>query len=93
MNHSEIRAREDLINEGWKVLRNGWPDFLCTRMKEGKMEFMVCEVKTPNDKLREEQLFVKRFFEMIDIPYVIKTIREPAKADATGTAKPTEVKE
>jgi hypothetical protein len=74
MNKCEIEAREQLIREGWKVLRNGWPDFICTKMVRGKMEFMVVEVKHNTDKLREEQLFIKEFFRLINVPYRVISI-------------------
>lgn len=89
MNKSEIEAREQLIQEGWKVLRNGWPDFLCTRIVNGEMEFMAVEVKFNGDTLREEQLFVKEFFRLINIPYrVISVGKKHSKPLQTRPFRP-----
>ena len=42
--------------EGWTVLRNGWPDFLCVRKRqEGGFDLMGVEVKAKGDKLRANQ--------------------------------------
>lgn len=42
MNRSERLEYRRLITDGWKVYRNGWPDFLAE--KDGKFRFI--EVKT-----------------------------------------------
>ena len=32
MHSSESQIKQQYENEGWMVLRNGWPDFLCYRI-------------------------------------------------------------
>lgn len=51
MTESEKLVHASLIAEGWTVLRNGWPDFLCFRNKE----FKAVEVKHGMDVVHPNQ--------------------------------------
>lgn len=51
---SEKKALEALINKGYEIYRNGWPDFLAVNPKTGKAFFV--EVKSNGDTLRKEQV-------------------------------------
>jgi len=55
MNGSEIHVATLYRNAGWKMLRNGWPDYLATRTVAGRFEARGVEVKGPSDDLRFEQ--------------------------------------
>jgi len=41
--------------EGWVAFSNGWPDRAYVRMKEGKVEVRLVEIKGPHDRLRPDQ--------------------------------------
>jgi VRR-NUC domain len=41
------KIRRRLENEGWEILRGGWPDFIC--LKNGQVRFI--EAKSPRGKL------------------------------------------
>lgn len=49
-NRAERHARKMLEKEGYRVYRRGWPDFFCTRYKDGQLEAIAVEVKTGKDK-------------------------------------------
>jgi hypothetical protein len=59
MNTCEKQVAAALEAEGWQVLRNGWPDFLCWRDRpSGVPEVMCVEVKdeSTGDRLRPSQV-------------------------------------
>jgi Holliday junction resolvase len=47
MNRRELAVARSLRAEGWHVIRNGWPDFLCVR----GLEVKAVEVKSRADRL------------------------------------------
>jgi hypothetical protein len=49
---AEKVALQTLKSEGWKVLKGGWPDFICVRGKKVK----AVEVKSPWDRMRQSQI-------------------------------------
>jgi hypothetical protein len=52
----EQTSKKTLQDAGWKVYRNGWPDFLCVRtLSDGSSEVAFVEVKARNDYMRPEQ--------------------------------------
>jgi hypothetical protein len=60
--------------EGWEVLRNGWPDLLCVRpRKGGGYDLMAVEVKSKRDKLRDNQ---KRNLAMLSTVMPVREVRE-----------------
>jgi len=53
---AETEVARKLEQDGWNVLKNGWPDFLCWKVGEkGKTELVCVEVKIGCDKLTVEQ--------------------------------------
>lgn len=45
-NQREREVQKEVIQDGWKVLYKGWPDFLCYRKGlNGKIEAFFMEVK------------------------------------------------
>lgn len=52
MTAAEKRVAYDLRKAGWRVLKRGWPDFLCIRSFFGdEPEIVAVEVKSPKDKV------------------------------------------
>ena len=88
MNATEQMVKTMLEQRGFRVLRNGWPDFLCIR-KHVKQQggyfdgnpamtevlgLMAVEVKGSKDKLSESQLEVHKALRAVRIPvYVVRT--------------------
>jgi hypothetical protein len=73
MNAGERAVFEDLRREGYAVLRNGWPDFLCTRTLAGEKEVCCIEVKSKTDRLTPEQNEVHKVLAAAGIP--VRVIR------------------
>jgi hypothetical protein len=72
MNDRERRISLSLMEKGWRVLRNGAPDFFCIRVSNGKRELIAVEVKGPGDRLSAAQQEVKSFLAEAGIPtYVV----------------------
>jgi hypothetical protein len=63
LNPHEQAVADELRADGWKVLRNGWPDFLATRGDEVRL----IEVKSPGDSLRVEQKRLHRALRTLGI--------------------------
>ncbi len=56
LNAKEQDVAAALRSEGWVVYSSGWPDFLVTRVVDGKREVVAVEVKGNRfDKPRENQ--------------------------------------
>lgn len=60
--------------KGWKVYRNGWPDFLCTDPDTGATFFV--EVKAENDSIRVEQ---ETTFAVLELAGITVRIFTPGK--------------
>lgn len=54
MTDFEQRVQKFLQGQGYKVLRNGWPDFLAVYERDGSV--IAIEAKQGNDTLSDEQL-------------------------------------
>lgn len=61
MNPSEFKFCEEAIDDGYEVLRSGWPDFLL--LKDGKAIFV--EVKRGSDRLTTGQLRMMRALKLL----------------------------
>jgi len=66
MNKLEEIAKVYLEKQGYKVYRNGWPDFLVTD-SSGKKGFCI-EVKSKSDNLSTEQKNIHRFLQLLGVP-------------------------
>lgn len=57
MNDLELKVKKDLEDEGWEVLRNGWPDFLLVKRNEkGRvLEARSVEVKREDQPAKPHQ--------------------------------------
>ncbi len=86
MNQCEEQIAESLRAEGWKVLRNGWPDFLCWRddTADGKRKLMCVEVKNEDtgDTLREAQIMNHALLSGIGLPVYIARTPDVSQIDA-----------
>ena len=63
---NELKIKKQLELSGWKVPRNGWPDFLCLNEKTNRV--LAVEVKTGNDQLRKEQKSMIEALKLCGIP-------------------------
>ena len=52
---SEKLVDEKYVAEGWLPLSSGWPDRAYVRMKDGKLEVRLVEIKGPTDAVRPDQ--------------------------------------
>jgi hypothetical protein len=77
MTPSEQAAHDCLRADGWTVLRNGWPDFLCFRRSSANHpEIIAVEVKHHTDRLQPEQKAIHRLLMEAGLPiYLCYDIR------------------
>lgn len=72
MNRRELVVKQQLEAEGWKVLRNGAPDFIALKVVEGKItEMKGVEVKSRRGTLSYEQSIYKEVFHKAGILFEI----------------------
>jgi hypothetical protein len=87
----EFRAAVLLKNEGWTVLRRGWPDFLCFRNVEGRTEILCVEVKSRNGRLSAEQMKAHELLRTANLP--IRIMRPEGEAELERGVSPRGVYE
>lgn len=76
MNRREQAVKERYEAQGWKVLRNGAPDFLALKVVDGRItEIWAVEVKGPRGRLSYEQGVYKQMFEQAAVPYVVEVVK------------------
>ena len=76
MNRRELEVKKKYEDEGWKVLRNGAPDFVMFKVENNKIiEIEAVEVKCPNGKLSYEQKVWKEICNKAKIKYKIEVIK------------------
>jgi hypothetical protein len=63
----ERKMAETMANQGYRVLRNGWPDFLAIR---GSVAVGI-EVKRPRERLHERQSKMHLALEQAGIPVIV----------------------
>jgi hypothetical protein len=69
VNATEQKAKDLLEKLGWRVLRNGWPDFLCeSDAGKGYCKVVGVEIKSPSDRLSSEQQLMHSALLRIGIP-------------------------
>jgi len=75
VNEREKEVLEDLEDDGWKVIRGGWPDFLALKVNDGKIEdFKAIEVKSPNGKLTYKQELCREVLEKLGMDYEVEVV-------------------
>lgn len=55
MRESEKRVDEKHQADGWVPFSNGWPDRAYVRVRDGKLEVKLVEIKGPTDSLKPGQ--------------------------------------
>ena len=55
MVESERIVDEKYIAEGWVSFSKGWPDRAYVRMRDGKLEVRLVEIKSPTDAVNTDQ--------------------------------------
>jgi len=55
---AEQEFRRQWEADGYRVIKNGWPDFLCFRVVGGSEEAFAAEVKSGGASMSREQRFV-----------------------------------
>jgi VRR-NUC domain len=70
----EQAAKNALEKRGWTVLKGGWPDFICTRVVNGKIEMCMVEVKAEDSELSDRQVQMHRILRDLGIPVHILTV-------------------
>ncbi len=77
MNEREEIIKKYLQDQDYTVIKNGWPDFLVIKNKDGIQEGFGLEIKSEFDKLTEEQKEMHNWLRKLGIPvYVIKSKKE-----------------
>ncbi len=72
MNNSEKQVKQQLEDEGWKVLRGGAPDYIALKVNNGQIDiFKGVEVKSKSAKLSYEQQLYRMIFQKAGIPYEV----------------------
>jgi hypothetical protein len=72
----EYSVKKTLEAQGWRVLRNGWPDFFCFQFEtDGTLQFMAVEVKESNDRVSPAQEHMHQALIAARVPVYI--IRKP----------------
>ena len=89
MNKHEKEFKEELEAKGYKVLRNGWPDFL-VQNPEGRVTYAV-ELKYGDDKLSAPQKEMHRALRKaglhIRTHQVFKSLKKPPKKVSKKVSK------
>ena len=83
MNANEKAAYNAMVKKGWKVYRNGWPDFLVIKESQNKLydiEGCAIEFKSnkTGDKLSSAQVEMHAALLKLGIP--VHVMRSPAPA-------------
>jgi len=71
-NKCEIKAYQQLKDEGYDILKNGYPDFVAVDWKNKEVRFI--EIKPKNKKLKPRQIKMKKAFKIIGLEYEVMYI-------------------
>ena len=78
MNDRELQVKQQYEEKGWKVLRNGAPDFLMFKTLESTnatYDVLMVEVKSTKDRLSYEQSIYREIMEQHGIPFKVEVIQ------------------
>ena len=90
---NEIQAIQEYEKRGYRVLKNGWPDFLAYREIDGKLEVVAVEVKAGTDTVKPEQRENHKILHQLGIPVDVYWVESPASGTPHfGTSKLGEYK-
>lgn len=84
MQKNFLGLENSLASAGWKVLKNGWPDYLC--VADGKA--IVIEAKSHNERLRPEQRSRLAWLASRGIPAYVAEPSRIWRVTAKGELKP-----
>ena len=72
MNRREVAVKQQLEADGWRVLRNGAPDFIALKVANGEIvEMKGVEVKSRKGVLSYEQSVYKDVLHRAGIPFEV----------------------
>ncbi len=76
MNRRELIVKQQLEADGWRVLRNGAPDFIALKTADGKIiEMKGVEVKSPDQsRMTYEQSVYRDMFARAGIPFEVVVV-------------------
>jgi len=76
VNQREQTIKVKYESEGWRMLRNGAPDFIALKVDEAGniLEIKGVEVKSPKDKLTYEQAVYRKVFQKAGIDYIVEAV-------------------
>jgi len=75
VNEREKEVLENLEDDGWKVIRGGWPDFLALKVNDRKIEdFKAIEVKRPDGELAYKQELCRLVLEKLGMDYEVEVV-------------------
>jgi len=90
MNENEKELHRELVKKGYKVLRNGWPDFLVIPPNKGKIFAM--ELKYGRDKVSPDQKKMHKALEEagleVRVHQVVPPVAKPKKAVSSKKLAP-----
>lgn len=78
VNENEEKIRREYEEKGFKVLRNGSPDFVAFKYNEKTETFsdiIFIEVKAGSDKLSYEQMVYKKILKSLGLNYKLEYIQ------------------
>jgi len=75
MNRRELLVKQKLEGDGWRVLRNGAPDFVALKVQDGEIVDMKgVEVKSKTGRLTYEQGVYRQIFAKAGIPFEVNVV-------------------
>jgi len=72
-NLCEIEAYKEFVNDGYEVIKNGYPDFILVNWETKEVRFV--EIKPEGKRLKPRQIKTRRIFELIGLDYEVKYIK------------------
>lgn len=71
-NVCELEAYKKYTEQGYEVVKNGYPDFILVNWEDKKVRFV--EIKPKGKKLKPRQIKTKKIFELIGLEYEVDYI-------------------
>ena len=71
-NVCELEAYKKYTEQGYEVVKNGYPDFILVNWEKGEVRFV--EIKPKGKRLKPRQVKTKRIFELVGLKYEVDYI-------------------
>ncbi len=71
-NICELEAYKKYTEQGYEVIKNGYPDFILVNWENKEVRFV--EIKPKGKKLKPRQIKTKKIFELIGLEYEVDYI-------------------